>query len=181
MTGIEIAAIALTALTTVVSVVGSISAGNDAKNIADQNAQNSEINAANAKVTAGSQLAVSEATASRSEEDNRRRIAAAVNNFGANGIDPTSGSPMDVMKDQASEGALDVQIQRWKGFQAAHNSLLQSDQFTTEAGIQTQQGENAQTAGYIAGGTTLLTNAAGAFNQQARLNAYSAGQKVPPV
>lgn len=129
--------------------VGSIRAGN-------AQAAALERNAAIERENAGTALASAEADAARQQTADQRRRATALNAAGASGVDPTSGSPLDLMADMAAEGALDQEITRWRGrtranagLQAASNDLAAADQ--------------ASTAGYLNAGTTLLTSAGKAY------------------
>lgn len=161
-----------------IGAVGAISAGNAQNAMAKRNAAAADTAAENSRGLAGQQLAVGEAEAARTEEATRRRIATASNTFSASGVDTSSGSPLDVVGDIAGEGALDAQIIRWKGRSAANASLVQSGIQTGQASIDLQAGSNAQTAGYVGAGTTLLSTASAYATNKANLAAYKGN--IPP-
>jgi hypothetical protein len=129
-----------------ISAFGAIQSGN-----AQQDALNA--NAATSRVNAGTALATSEAEAARGQDRARRTVAGIANQGAASGIDISSGSPLDVMADAAAQGALDTEIQRWKG-------RSQSSAYMAQAGQQDRQAGDAGTAGYVGAGTALLSTAA---------------------
>ena len=144
------------ALAAGISAMSSISAGNTQAAIANQNA-------ATARVNAGAALNAAEAETARTERTTQRKLAMGETAMAGNGIDFTSGSPLDVMGDMAAEGALDAQITRWRGGQAAAGYLTQADQMQ-------QQGQAAKTAGIVGAGTGLLTNAVSGWQQKVLLS-----------
>jgi hypothetical protein len=140
MTGIEIAA---TAISTALSAVSAVRAGQAAGNASDYNAQNDRIQAGTAAMVGSAQEA-------RMADQNARRLATARNVAGSNGVDVNSGSPLDVMADLAGQAALDGELQRWSTKNRVDAGLSQAAMEHTQAGIQ-------RTGGLISGATTLLT------------------------
>src|SRR6185437_14237589 len=117
-------------------------------------------NAAAARINAGSSMNAAEAEAARIEANNRRTLATAANNAGANGIQTGSGSALDLMGDMAAQGALDVQIARWRG-------STQGGAYMTQAGQQSAAVAAAPLAGALTAGSTLLTSTANSLAQRA--------------
>jgi len=139
-----------------ISAIGAISGGQQQQAAFNQQAAADRSNADQARVNAAVQLNTAEAEAARTEGTTRRRVATAFNQAGASGVDAASGSPLDVLGDIAAEGALDTQIQRWKGRAGANAQLGQARSFEAQAGFAEQAGSAAATAGYISAGSTLL-------------------------
>lgn len=129
-------------------------------------AQTADANAATARVNAGMQLNAAEAEAARIERTTQRRVATARNEFGATGIDTSSGSPLDVMGDMAAEGALDKQIARWRGSTQAAGSQTVAAQQDAARG-------NAMLAGTLGATTSILTGASNMLSQRAYARALA--------
>ena len=140
-----ITSMVLTAVAAAVSAYGAVSQ-------ASAQADMAAANEAASKRNAGSALASGEAEAARQERNTNRQLASAENTLGAAGIDPTSGSALDVQADMAAEGSLDSQIARWKGQQQARSYLDQ-------ANVYSMQGSAASSAGAITAASTLLGGA----------------------
>jgi hypothetical protein len=134
------------AISTALSAYGAVSQASAQEDIANANE-------AAAKRNAGAALASGEADAARQTRNTQRQLASAENTLGAAGIDPSSGSALDVQADMAAEGSLDSQIARWKGQQAARGYLDQANVYSI-------QGSNASTAGGLTAASTLLGGAA---------------------
>jgi hypothetical protein len=117
-------------------------------------------NAEQQRINAGVQLNQAEAEAARTEAGTRRRVASGFNQAAASGVDPGYGSPLDLLGDIAAEGALDTQIQRWKGRAGATAQLAQAGAFEQSALFADDAADQARTSGFIRAGTTLLGSAA---------------------
>lgn len=139
MTGIEIAAIAATA----VSALGAIQQGSSQRAIANANAAAQQRQAA-------LDFASGEAEASRVQDQGRRRRASALNQLAGSGIDEQSGSASDLMSDLAAGSALDAAIARWRGSVGAQSREQQ-------AAFTRAEGQQAQQAAWWRAGSTLLT------------------------
>src|SRR5579885_2558210 len=70
--------------------------------------------------------------------------------YGASGVDVTRGSPLQVMADQAATGELTRQLDLYRGAVAATGNLNQAQLYRIEA-------QQAQQAGQIRAGATILT------------------------
>lgn len=125
-----------------VTAYGQIQQGNAQAKAYKYNAQVEEENAAQAKSAAASQ-------ANQVDRDNRRKIAEAMAAYGASGVDPNWGSPLDVMSDLATEGELSKRLVLYQGDLDARAS-------NQRATLDRMQAKSAQTAGYISAGATVL-------------------------
>ncbi|MFN0183036.1 MAG: hypothetical protein ACKVQR_04370 [Aquabacterium sp.] len=152
-----------------ISAVSSIMGGFQQSNAAEAQAAADRRNAAQSRVNAGVALNASEAEAQRSEQQTRRRAASAANQLGASGVDPGFGSPLDVLADISAEGALDTQIQRWKGTNSARGYLDQGQQYDTQAAVAQDKAGDYITGGFISAGTSLLGGAARYGSMQMRM------------
>lgn len=139
-----------------ISTVSAIMGGQQQAAAYEQQAEAQRRNAEQARINAAVQMNSAEAEAARTEAQTRRRTAAGFNAAAASGVDPGFGSPLDVLGDIAAEGALDTQIQRWKGRAAGNAQLAQAASFERAAGYADDAASQAGTAGWIRAGTTLL-------------------------
>lgn len=129
-----------------ISALGSVASG-------QQQAAALRANQYGDQVNAGMALESSAAQEQRQQIAARQTVAGAANTYGASGVDPTNGSPLDVLAEQAGQGALNSEITRWQG-QTQANSYLYG---ASQAGYQADQ---AADAGALTAGTTLLTSGA---------------------
>jgi len=150
----------LTALGAGVSAISAITGGNQQAAAMEQQAAADRRNAEQQRINAGVQLNQAEAEAARTEAGTRRRVASGFNQAAASGVDPGYGSPLDLLGDIAAEGALDTQIQRWKGRAGATAQLAQAGAFEQSALFADDAADQARTSGFIRAGTTLLGSAA---------------------
>lgn len=126
-----------------VSAVGSIMQGNAQARADNYNAEVEKQNADSARAAAAAQ-------AQQTERDNARKMGQITAAYGASGIDPNQGSPLDVMADMADEGELSKRLVLYQGEVDARAA-------GQRATLDTMQGKSAQTAGYISAGSTLLS------------------------
>lgn len=141
MIGLQIAGSAM-------SAAGQISQGETAKAMGDL--QNK----------AYQQQAKATETASAFEQmQARRKQELAVGNaraqVGASGV-ALEGSPSEVLMANAGQGELDIQAIQF-------GSKVKSNQLVTQGALAKFSGERAQTAGYIAGASTLASGVGSAF------------------
>jgi hypothetical protein len=139
-----------------VGVISSVMQGQQQAAAYEAQAGADRNNAAQSRVNAAVALNQSEAEVARTEASTRRRLATGFNLAAATGADPSYGSPLDVLGDIAAEGALDTQIQRWKGRAGANQAMNQAAGFERSAVMAEDTAKQASTAGFIRGGTTLL-------------------------
>jgi hypothetical protein len=93
----------------------------------------------------------------------RRQTAAGLGKqragMAANGVDLSSGSPLDILGDTAAFGELDALTVRSNAAREAYGYRNQASQFTSDAAAQKIAGRNTRKASYIGAGSTLLTSA----------------------
>lgn len=136
-------ALIATAAAATVSAVGMISSGNAQARASNYNAEVEKQNGEMARQSAAAQ-------AQQVERDNARKMGQITAAYGASGIDPNQGSPLDVMADVADEGELSKRLVLYQGEVDARAGLQRAQ-------IDTMQGRAAQTAGYVNAGSTLLS------------------------
>jgi hypothetical protein len=154
-----------------VSAISAISGGMQQSAALEQQAAADRRNADQARVNAGVALNTAEAEAARTEQQTRRRVATGLNQAAGSGVDPFYGSPLDVLADMSAEGALDKEIIRWKGRNAANAQLGQAGNFETQAGYADQAADDATSAGFVRAGTTVLGAAANYGTMRLRMGA----------
>lgn len=159
VTGIETAMIIAAVGSAAVGAYGAIEQGNQQAKAQKFNAQMQDRNAEIARRNAFTTEAAGEADAARQAEDGRRRIAAAANAAGGSGIDPNSGTVLDVLSDLAGQSKLDEELTRWRARQQAMGLRDQAEGFNLQAGADRVAGSAAQTAGYARAAGTLLSSA----------------------
>lgn len=93
----------------------------------------------------------------------------------ANGVDLSSGSPLDILGDTAQFGELDALTVRSNAAREAYGFRNQGAQFTADAGAAKLAGKNAKSASYISAGSTILTSAGQMAGNWSR---YKAGGSV---
>jgi hypothetical protein len=132
-----------------VSTVASVQQGKTAKDTADYNAA-----AQNATAKSIQDKATQDAADQRLKT--QRMVGTQIANAGAGGIDPNTGSPLEV----------ESQTKEWGELDALRILKKASDDawgYTTQAGITSYQGGQQQTAAYATAGSTLLGGASKAY------------------
>lgn len=142
-----------------VGTFGAIQQGNAAKNAAEYQAA---VDRNNQQVAAW-QAADALERGQEAERQQRLRAQSALGSqkaaMAANGLDLTSGSPLDILGDTAMYGELDALTIRSNAEREAYGYRVQSQNFSTNAQLSQMRGSAAQTAGMIGAGSTLLTGA----------------------
>jgi hypothetical protein len=87
------------------------------------------------------------------EYQNAQRYGAAAAALGASGVDPSQGTPLDVMSDLTRQGELSRQL-------TLRNGTLTAQQLRAQAALTGAQSQQVQGAGAIAAGTTLVSSVA---------------------
>ena len=126
----------------VVSATGQVQAGKEQQQADTVNAQVQRQNA-----TIATQEAQGQAKIDKTQTE--RNLGAIAATYGAAGVDPTQGSPLTVMADQAATGELNRQLDLYRGSVGATSSLNQANLLT----FQGQQQAIAGTTGAV--GTIL--------------------------
>lgn len=144
---------------TTVAVIGAVTtaAGTAASAMAAQNQAKAASNTANynAVVSQNNAIATEQAGAFEAERANlahRRAIASGVAAAGASGIDPNSGSPLEVVADMAGQAKLDEELGRWQTRQRAQG-------FSNQATLDVYTGRAARAAGTLNTAGSVLSGA----------------------
>jgi hypothetical protein len=77
----------------------------------------------------------------------------------SSGVEIDSGSPLDVLQDTAMLGELDALTIRSNAEREAYGYRAQQGNLMAQSGLTRMAGRNAQTAGYISAGSSLLSTA----------------------
>jgi hypothetical protein len=116
---------------------------------------------ANEQATIAKEEAATEAQQEKQVWD--QRIGAAITNAGASGVDPSQGSPLNVVASMGQQGELARQLALYRG-------TLQAAGLKQQAALDIYQGDQALYGGIATGGTTFLTG----------YGAYMQSQVKPP-
>ena len=122
---------------TAISAVGAIGQGEAAQSAANYNAQM-------ARYVASEKTQQAKTEAQKLSDQRRQSIGRQVALYGASGVDPNSGSPLDVMANTATEYERDIQYAGISAQQATQEGAMQ-------ASIDTMQGRQAMMAGWMGG------------------------------
>lgn len=146
---------------TAVSAAGAISSGVQARRSADQQAAAAEYNA----VVSQNQATQAFAVGAERENIQRRQAAQALSQqraaFAESGLDPSSGSALDVQLQSTRNAELDALQTRYEGILTGQNYEQQAALGVYEGGVLRASGRNAQTASYATAAGNLLSGAAG--------------------
>ncbi|HEY2068281.1 MAG TPA: hypothetical protein VGG48_01905 [Rhizomicrobium sp.] len=125
--------------------------GQEAGDVSRMNAKGDFLNAEQAQQTGN-------ANAALAGQDLERKTAEARAAISASGVDANTGSPLAVMHDLVTQGALQKKLIEYQGQTTStaylNKSMLDSEQATAD-----------RSAGYIAAGSTVLTAADNALQQ----------------
>lgn len=142
-----------------VSAYGAVQSGNAAKNQAEYQSAVDRNNQQTAEWQAKDALD----RGAEAERQQRLKVQSALGSqraaMAANGVDLTSGSPLDILGDTAMYGELDALTIRSNAEREAYGYRAQSQNFGTSAQLTQMRGSAAQTAGAIGAGSTLLAGA----------------------
>jgi hypothetical protein len=82
----------------------------------------------------------------------------------ANGVDLSFGSPLDTLVDTAKMGEVDALNIRTNAYRASYEDQVQGANYTANAAIDKEKGENALDAGYLGAMGTILGGAGKAYS-----------------
>lgn len=142
----EVAAIAGAA----VAVYGAVQAGNQRAKAAQYN---KDVAAQNAKIATeqGAEAAL------QSQRDTARKIGAMQANYGASGIDASTGTPLDVLTDSVRQGTLD-------DLTIKYDYSLRAAGYTNTSTLDGMEASNDTTSGYLNAAGAALGGTATAAN-----------------
>lgn len=127
------------------SAIGAVRSGNDQASALKYNAlvENQNAEATRRQGQAEAEQKGSEVT---------RRMADARAAIAASGIDPNSGTPLELMSDMATQGELSKKL-------ITYQSELSARGLSQQAQLDLVNARNAKTAGYLNAASTVLTSA----------------------
>jgi hypothetical protein len=157
------AVLAITAIAAAASAASAVKQGNDAKKVANANADAQE-QAGRDAINSGNAQALQQRN--QGKQIAGRQAAA----FGANGTDMTSGSALNTFGDTASGTELDA-------LTTINNAQRQAAGLDFQASASRAQGQIDQNAGYSKAGSTILNSTLSGFSayQTMGLGASAAG------
>lgn len=162
--GLETVALIATIGSAAIGTMGAIQQGNAAKASADYNAQvqnnNAKISLQNATFAGQKGAAAAEAESMKT----RAKVGAITANQGASGVDIGSGSSVDVRSSASEMGELSAINIRSNAAREAYGYQTDAAGDKAQAQLDKAEGRNAQTAGYMNAGKTILGAAGSAAN-----------------
>ena len=145
----------MTAVSTGMSVLGSIQQGKAAQASANYNARVQDNNAEIARRNADFAAKEGHANVEKEQLKNRATVGAIKAAQAASGVDVSGPSAVDVRSSAAELGQLNAITIRSNAVRKAYGYQTQADSHEDQAALDRAEGKNAKTAGYI--------NAAGTF------------------
>ncbi len=146
-----------TVAATAVSAYGAIQQGQAAQNQADYQAAVDRNNQQVAEWQAADALD----RGAEAERQHRTRVQQVLGSqraaMASNGLDLSSGSPLDILSDTAMFGELDALTIRSNAEREAYGHRVRSQDFAASAQLAQMRGSSAATAGMVGAGSTLLT------------------------
>ncbi|HEV2186383.1 MAG TPA: hypothetical protein VGR70_04205 [Stellaceae bacterium] len=147
----EMLALGSVAAGTAFSAFSSVNAGNQQASAYQFNQQVQQENASIVRQEAASQAAID-------RQQTERTLGNVKAAYGAGGVDPNRGTPLDVMADQAMTGELTRQLDLYRGEVAATGDINQANLLGYEAQQARSAGENRAVATIFSGlGQAALT------------------------
>lgn len=99
-------------------------------------------------------------------QDAERKLGMMSANFGASGVDPTTGTPLDVMSDSVQQSTLD-------NLNVKYNYQMRALGYQNSATLDSAASDNATTSGYLSAAGTALGGAGSA------MKSYQSANGVP--
>jgi hypothetical protein len=134
---------------TIFAAYGAIRQGEAQSSAAKFNAQVAQQNA-DAAAQQG------DAAQQQQRRDAMRKLGLLQANFGASGLDPSTGSPLDVFADSVANATLDNQTVKY-------NYQMKALGYQNSASLDSAEADNATTSGYLSAAGTLLGGAGKAY------------------
>lgn len=146
----------LTLLSGAMSAMGSIAQGQAAKDQADYQAAVARQNQQIANQYADQELQKGNAEYENQERKTRAALGAQLSAQGASGLDVNSGSLVDIRQSTAELGKLDSLTTYNNAEKSAYGYKVKATSFANDAQLYDMKGDNAQMAGWIGAGSSLL-------------------------
>lgn len=145
--------------------VGQISAAQQRAQVAEQQAKVQRIQAARANQAAREQRRIGEQEADRRQRQGRSQRGASRAAIGGSGV-RLSGTPTDVLADQALENELNTNLATFESQLRARELRRRQASSLTEANQLESRASSERASGFAQAGGTLLTAGAGAAQRQ---------------
>lgn len=158
------AVLAITAIAAAASAASAVKQGNDAKKVANANA-NAQEQAGREQINAGN------AQAEQQRQQGRQLAGRQAAAFGANGTDMTSGSALNTFGDTSSGTELDA-------LTTINNAQRQAAGLDFQASATRAQGKIDQNAGYSKAGSTILNASLSGFSAYQTMGGFSSGSSA---
>nr|WP_156887038.1 hypothetical protein [Pleomorphomonas oryzae] len=142
-----------------VSAISSVGQGVAAKQAADANAKIQQQNAIRADQQAHNVMTAGMKEEAKQKAETTQLVSKQQAAMAANGVDPTFGSPLDLMVDTATLGAQDAAAIRASTYRNYDDTRNQAVSYRNQANAYKAQGSNALMSGIIGAGTSILTGA----------------------
>lgn len=159
MCGPAAALIAITAVSAITSALGQIQQGKAQQREAEYRAAVDRNNATAANAMAQDAIKRGEVAREEKALETKQLLARQRTAFASNGLDVSSGSPVDISGDTAVAGKHDELTIKANAEREALGYRLQASNFEAQAGLTSAQGKAARSAGYSAAFGTLLSGA----------------------
>jgi hypothetical protein len=133
---------------------------------------NAHVAVNNSKAAAMKAQLAGEAGAAQAEAkgmQGKAELGAIKSGQSASGLDVNTGSAVAVRQSAKELNILDTQTVRSNAAREAYGYQVQKANFLAEAGLDKYEGQQAQTAGYINAGSTMLGGAGNAMDQYAKM------------
>lgn len=156
---LAVVSLASTAIGGVTSFIGSQQSATAASDAANYNAAVARNNQVIASQKAQYEVQAGRVAAQNQDFQNRAKLGAITAAQGAGGIDLDSTSSKEVRDSAAQLGRLDTSTVMNNALVRAYGSNAEATNFGAQAGLDTMQAKNAQTAGTFAGFSSLLGGA----------------------
>lgn len=153
----ETAAIAVPMISSLASAGASVAGGLQSGAAGAANRQIAEYQAQRLEQNAQMERDMAAADAADMRVENRKGLGSIRAQAGASGLVVEDGSPLEALMDSAAAGELNVQRRLWQGEVKARGLLTDANAARVGGILAQERGNSAQTAGFIQGGSSLLT------------------------
>lgn len=153
-----------------IAAVGAVSQGEAASQAAAYNAQVAANNAKLATQNASTIAQEGEQQTAQAQQQTKAKLGAILANQGASGVDVNTGSAVDVRSSAAELGELNAINIRANAVRQAYGQQVQAAGDTGQSQLDKSESSSDAAAGFIKGGSTLLSGASDAYTKFANTN-----------
>lgn len=168
--GIAAAGLAVAAIGTVIGGYSAVQSGQAQKTAANYQAQVAANNATIAGMNANSAISEGNQKLQAAQEQASQHQGMIRAAFGAGGIDLDSGSAVRDQQGVAEVDSLNEQTITSNAARSAWNFRNQGGDFSASAALDAEKGNDASTAGYLSGFSSLLSGASTIANRNSSVN-----------